>query len=89
MRSLPNGHIQETVGCANAAKSRRYSRVKVVPFQAEGFPTRPHPATLIGRRILKARLSLQVSKAVLWIRDSLNPDPNPAFQVNPDPVPGF
>ncbi len=67
MRSLPNGHIQETVGCANAAKSRRYSRVKVVPFQAEGFPTRPHPAALVGRT-LKAMLSLQMPEAVLWIR---------------------
>ncbi len=27
MRSLLNGHIQETVWCANAAKSRRYSSV--------------------------------------------------------------
>jgi hypothetical protein len=67
MRSLPNGHIQETIGCADAAKSRRYSRVKVVPFQAEGFPTRPHPAALVGRRILKALLSLQMPEAVLWI----------------------
>ena len=65
MRGMPNGHIQETVGCANAAESRRYSRVKVVPFQTEGFPTRPHPAALVERRILKALLSLQMPKAVL------------------------
>ncbi len=91
MCGMPNGHIQETVGCANAAESRRYSRVKVVPFQTEGFPTRPHPAALVGKEEEQKKHTVIVANAESSVvdPDSLNPDLNPAFQVNQDPVTGF